>query len=63
MVRTSKDTSSSADATPELARGVASAAARKPYLRPTLQSYGKLVDVTHFGGSQLLDSAANLQNP
>ena len=33
----------------------------KPYSRPSLQSYGRLVDVTRFGGSLVLDSGGNLQ--
>lgn len=36
---------------------------KRPYSQPALQSYGSLVDVTRFGGSQLLDSGSNLQNP
>ncbi len=33
-----------------------SAPAKKPYLRPSLECYGGLVDVTQFGGSQVVDS-------
>jgi hypothetical protein len=29
---------------------------RKRYLQPTLQRYGRLVDVTRFGGSVVADS-------
>lgn len=36
---------------------------RKRYAPPSLRAYGTLVEVTLFGGSQLLDSGANLQNP
>jgi hypothetical protein len=38
-------------------------AAGKPYRRPSLQTYGRLAEVTRFGGSQILDSGGNLQNP
>ena len=31
---------------------------RKAYSRPVLQCYGKLVDVTLFGGSQFVDSGS-----
>ena len=50
------------DSIHESTNGVADAP-KKPYLRPALQSYGSLVDVTHFGGSQMIDSGGNLQNP
>lgn len=29
---------------------------RKPYRRPRLAAYGRLTDVTRFGGSQVVDS-------
>ena len=46
------------------AREVSAPAERKQYIRPALQRYGALVDVTAFGGSQLLDSGVgSLQNP
>ncbi|HUP41614.1 MAG TPA: hypothetical protein VM599_00235 [Thermoanaerobaculia bacterium] len=32
----------------------------KPYRRPRLVSYGRLTDVTQFGGSQVVDSGAGL---
>lgn len=38
-------------------------APRRRYARPDLRAYGTLVEITLFGGSQLLDSGANLQNP
>lgn len=47
----------------DLERGPTERSKRRPYVRPVLQSYGALVDVTGFGGSQLLDSGASLQNP
>jgi hypothetical protein len=32
----------------------------KPYRRPRLVAYGRLTDVTQFGGSQVVDSGAGL---
>lgn len=32
----------------------------KPYRRPRLVSYGRLTDVTQFGGSQVVDSGSGL---
>ena len=29
---------------------------RRPYIRPRLVAYGRLTDVTRFGGSQVVDS-------
>lgn len=34
----------------------------KPYRSPRLVSYGRLTQVTQFGGSQILDSGGNLGN-
>lgn len=36
---------------------------RKRYSAPAIRAYGTLVELTRFGGSQLLDSGSNLQNP
>lgn len=45
-------------------RPAAGAAARKLYVRPALQAYGTLVEVTGFGGSKQVDSGAgNLETP
>lgn len=35
---------------------------RKPYRRPRLVSYGRLAELTQFGGSQVVDSGNNLGN-
>ena len=35
-------------------------AMRKPYRTPRLRCFGRLVDETQFGGSQVVDSGANL---
>jgi len=32
----------------------------KPYRRPRLVAYGRLTDVTQFGGSQVVDSGSGL---
>ena len=62
MSRRASDRSSQAEGARKPAPGNAVPATRKPYLQPALQSYGKLVDVTGFGGSQVLDSGiGNLQ--
>ena len=56
MSRPARDKTSSTD-TPSVSRSPASRQrGRKPYLRPALQSYGSLVDLTRFGGSQVVDS-------
>lgn len=34
----------------------------KPYRSPRLVSYGRLTEVTQFGGSQITDSGNNLGN-
>lgn len=36
---------------------------KKGYAQPSLKAYGRLVDVTRFGGSQMLDTGGNLQSP
>ena len=55
---------SSASGAGSRARDVAAQAERKRYVRPVLQRYGALVDITAFGGSQLVDSGVgSLQNP
>lgn len=49
---------------PSIRPASAGKAAARQYERPALQSYGRLVDVTGFGGSQIVDSGVgNLQNP
>ncbi len=35
---------------------------RKPYTPPRLKSYGRLAELTRFGGSQVVDSGAGLGN-
>lgn len=32
----------------------------KPYRAPCLVRYGRLADITHFGGSQVVDSGSDL---
>ena len=56
MSRRSSDRASQPEGAKESIRETAAPAAPKPYLRPVLQSYGKLVDVTRFGGSVVSDS-------
>lgn len=34
----------------------------KPYRSPRLVSYGRLTEITRFGGSQIVDSGNNLGN-
>lgn len=64
MSRRASERSSQAEGARKPAPGTAAPASRKPYLQPALQPYGKLVDVTGFGGSQLNDSGVgSLQNP
>lgn len=36
---------------------------RRRYQRPSLRAYGRLVDVTRFGGSQVVDSGFGLGQP
>ncbi|MDX1503671.1 MAG: lasso RiPP family leader peptide-containing protein [Thermoanaerobaculia bacterium] len=35
---------------------------RQPYRSPRLTSYGRLAEVTRFGGSQVVDSGSGLGN-
>lgn len=35
---------------------------RKPYSAPRLKAYGRLAELTRFGGSQVVDSGAGLGN-
>jgi hypothetical protein len=35
-------------------------AALKPYRAPRLERHGRLIDLTQFGGSQVVDSGGNL---
>lgn len=41
---------------------VSEARPRKPYRPPRLVTYGRLTDLTRFGGSQTLDSGGDLGN-
>jgi hypothetical protein len=43
-------------------RSEKSARPRAAYRAPRLERYGKLAEVTHFGGSQMVDSGGNLGN-
>ncbi len=37
--------------------------ARKRYHTPHLKIYGRITELTHFGGSQVVDSGVGLGNP
>jgi hypothetical protein len=38
-------------------------APRKPYRTPRLERHGRLIDLTQFGGSDVVDSGGNLGQP
>lgn len=50
------------DRRPAPAAPPAAARARKPYRTPRMIRYGRLAELTEFGGSQLTDSGGNLGN-
>jgi hypothetical protein len=50
------------DQRPAPAAPPAAARARRPYRTPRVIRYGRLAELTEFGGSQVVDSGNNLGN-
>ena len=64
MPRSNRDRSNSAAGLGAAGEIVSEGTAKRSYLRPALRKYGRLVDVTRFGGSQIVDSGmGTLRNP